>query len=200
MGGNLVNIEGKASLIGSITNHIQLIFGGGGSKLPKDAKLLIQRFQQLLTGHKLNRAQLLRLVPKDWNWNLGSVSDDQSLLQSLTVERIAWLAAQFGVREEWLAGNGDDIYLWPRGYKRPQTFAATLAGMGWLGEDLRMTILAANYRRGTNGALGQFTIVFSYPLAEWDRGEVTIYRHLNFDTGMMSWLLRGGENRPVVGR
>lgn len=50
-----------------------------------------------------------------------------------------------------------------------------------------MTVLSSGYRSGSNGSLGTFTILFSVPLVEWDHGEVTVYRHLNFDGSLMDW-------------
>ena len=185
--GKLVHIEGNASLIGSITNTLQVFIGAGQTALLIDSERVVTRFQQLLDGHGLNRAQLLQVVPAEWDWSVADLSDEHALLRALTSERMAWLATAFGVRLEWLGGQGDCIYNWPLGYKQPQMFAAALAEKGWLGDDLRMTILAADYRTRTNGPLGLFTIPFSFPLAELDDGDLTIYRHLTFDTGRMDW-------------
>lgn len=155
--------------------------------ITKSGRELASRFRSLLTGHKLTPAELLRIVPESWEWRLGDVESDAALLSVLGSRELAWLEATFGVRRGWLEGDGSAIYDWPMGYKQPAVFAQTLREMGWVDEHLRMTVLSAGYERGSDGPLGFFTLVFSYPIAEWDRGEKVVYRHLNFDTGRMDW-------------
>lgn len=193
----LVNIEAKASLIGSISNTFNIVFNRG-RKLPPETQLALDRFQQLLDGHQLNRHQLLKMVPYEWKWTLATLSDETQLIAALGPETLTWFSKTFGVREEWLAGDlattqlepgmrrEPRIYDWPMGYKQPQAFVSRLSEMGWLNDKLRMTILAADYRTDSNGSLGKFIIVFSFPLAEWNNGETVIYRHLVFET-LMKW-------------
>lgn len=177
----------KPSLLHKLADKFVFNFGGPRSELADDARLVLDRFQLLLDGHKLNRAQLLKLAPAEWGWSLGTLADPESTLAALTAERLAWLADLFGVEQRWLDGGDGPAAFWPNGYKNPEQLAQQLTDMNWLGDDLRMTILSERYVHGSNGPLNHYAIVFSYPIAEWDNGETTIYRHLCHDGSVMWW-------------
>lgn len=185
---NGINIE-KPSLIGKLCDSI-ISVGGKRQKMPAGIELILDRFGQLLEGHNLSLAQLLKLVPSEWSWHLGILGDRDQLVAELTPARLAWLAETFGVQLAWLEGQDVPIYRWPAGYKQPQEFVGTLDEMGWLktwdgSGRLRITVFAADYS-GDNGPLGDFVITFSYPIAEWDNGETVVYRHVVFDS-LMNW-------------
>lgn len=127
------------------------------------------------------------MVPEAWNWSVGDVEDDDALLRALRARELGWFTATFGVRRGWLEGDGRAVYEWPLGYKQPQVFARTLDELGWVNQQLRMRVLSAGYKTKSDVPLGSFTLVFSYPIAEWDHGEKVVYRHLNLCTGLMDW-------------
>lgn len=158
-------------------------------RLPKRTgpQLVVDRFHELLAGHKLNEAQLLKLIPDDWGWTLRSLSNEQELLAVLASDKLEALAKLFGVNTNWLEGSSERIYDWLHGYKRVDWFTEQLTARGWCDDELMMTILASDYKTGSEGSLNQFTMVFSHPIAEWDQGETTIYRHECFDAGPLPW-------------
>lgn len=176
-------MEITASIIGGVQNTFNFVFGRSEPKLPPDSQRVVDRFQQLLNGHQLSRSLLLKIVPAEWHWNLETLSVPNALLSALGAEQQAWLSQTFGVREDWIAGDASEIYEWPRGYKQPDHFARHLVDQRWVNEELSMTILASDYRKGSSN-LDQFVIVFSRPIASFRGGETQIMRHVVFDTLM----------------
>lgn len=187
----LDNLKGvhfdKPSLQFKLGDRVIINLGGPRSEITDDARRVLDRFQQLLDYHNLNRSQLLKLVPPDWGWTLGTLAEPDSTLMALTPDRLAWIANLFGIEQRWLEGADGRIAYWPNGYKNPDRTTERLSDMNWLGDDLRMTILSDRYQSGTDGSLNHYVVIFSYPLAEWDNGETTIYRHLCHEGSVMSW-------------
>lgn len=169
------------------TNTFNFFLGKRRRTQRTGPQLVVDRFHELLKGHHLNEAQMLKLIPDDWGWTLKSLSNEQELLAVLTSDKIQALAEIFGVNTTWLEGSNHRKYEWLHGYKRVDWFTEQLAARGWCDEELMMTILASDYKTESEGSLNQFTIVFSHPIAEWDHGETMIYRHECFDAGPLPW-------------
>jgi len=157
----------------------------GGKNTPEVSPTAV-RFRALFEGHQMTPSQVLRLVPGEWKWSIADVEDVSVLAKQLQPHHFEWFTKTFGVERAWLEGDTEQIYRWPMGYKQPQHFVKRLEELRWIGPELRMTVLAADYQKGRDEPLGIFTIIFSHPITKWGNGEKVVYRHLNFDSRMDS--------------
>lgn len=165
--------------------NLKVLFSRSRPELPDDALRFIERFDALMRGFRLRRPDILRIVPQEWGWTLGTLTEPRSLLNAMTAKRIDWLAQTFGVERSWLEGHSNIAVMPLDGYKHPSRCIDDLVKRGWCTDRLRMTVLAADYA-GNNGPLGRYVIVFSYPWLVWDDGERPIYRHAVFES-VMNW-------------
>lgn len=145
---------------------------------------VLSRVRRLIDSHGLESAQLLRLVPRHWDWRLATVDDDKELCRALGNEQFTWFSKTFNVNREWLEGaqvqNHRSVATPLRGYKCLDQLGADLHSLGWLEGELHMSILAERYCR-SDGPLGRYAILFSHPLRiEYAEDPVT-YVHALFE-------------------
>ena len=142
------------------------------------------RVRRVLEGHQVSDGAALSMVPPSWGWTHGTFSTDEGLLGALGPEQLDWLADTFGVQRAWLNGDEVPIFQWPAGYKAPERFVKHLRDRGWVTSDLRMIVLAADYKKGMERSLDHFTIVFSHPIGGTEEAESPTCAHVNFDCAM----------------
>lgn len=177
-----LSVSGAWSIIS--IGKLQVSFGNASASCstPKEARRVIQRLRYLRDAHQLTSAQLLRLVPPEWGWTLGTIDDDAKLMNSLGPDQFTWFSNTFHVNRNWLEGSllEDDRYatrtLW--GYKSLEELGRELSSLGWLNDKLKMSILAVDYQRGDR-PLGRYSIVFSHPIGLGDQKDV--YAHATFE-------------------
>lgn len=142
---------------------------------------VVKRINALLESHDLKRPQLLGLVPKDWEWTLANIMDDDRLLSSISNEVLDWFASTFDINRAWLEGASDQIHNYIWGYKNLPEFFREISELGWTGPELRMAILAEHYCT-KYPFLHRYAIVFSLPAIEIESTDRTIYKHRLFET------------------
>lgn len=95
-------------------------------------------------------------------------------------EQFDWFSETFRVQRQWLEGADECPALWLDGDRYPEILLKDLEKLGWLDRDLRMTVLVEDqdYRRGEIPR--RHATMFSHPIAEWDNGQTTIFKHAQF--------------------
>ncbi len=160
--------------VGRLTKRVTRRFRGENGRIE-------QRLQDLLAAHRLSPGQMLSLADdQPWDWSVGLWNDFPKLREQLTTAQLDWLADTFHVERAWLEGRESRASMPFWGYKDLPTLINSLRDERWLTSALRMTILSVDYPEN-DGPLGQFHIVFSFPIREDDD---PIYKHALFET---SW-------------
>ena len=160
--------------------HMHFHFDGDLQKLPEPKREVLDRFQTIINDHCVTAAQLVRLVPPDWNWSILNVTDPDQFLASLRPKQFEWFSETFRVERRWLEGAESCPAHWLDGDRDPARLLKSLDTLGWLDQDLRMTVCVAE-RDYSRGDLPRMLVtIFSHPIAAWDNGGTTIFRHAQF--------------------
>lgn len=93
---------------------------------PEPGSAVAVRFLKLFAWHGVQPTQIQRFLPQV---TLDKVASPATLLPALTNEVLDQAATLFGVRREWLEGDGDEIYAPRTCYKMPQWFFSDLAAL-----------------------------------------------------------------------
>ena len=141
---------------------------------------VVGRINELLNSHGLKHSQLLNVVPREWNWTLANVADDNRLLSSVDNDVLNWFATTFNVTRAWLEEASDEVHEFIWGYKNLLRFFREIADLGWNSPQLCMAILAENYNT-KYPALHRYAIVFSLPAINLESIDKTIYKHRLFE-------------------
>lgn len=163
-----------------LADHLHFHFAEDRQRLPPSVRIVVDRLQSLLKAHRLSPAQLLRLIPPEWGWNLSTLTHADKLAATLGGGQLAWIAETFYVEQDWVDGSSETAtrFLW--GYKQPRQLFDRLTSEGWTSRDLRMVILAEDYGGG-NGPLGRYAIAFSAVAAEFNKGETVLRQYALFE-------------------
>lgn len=153
--------------------------------LPSAARKIANRINDIQRSHGINSAELLRLLPNEWNWSLATVTTPRQLVDSLTPTQFAWFANEFQVEREWLEGTSDITTKPFWGYKNPKHLIDSLDSAGWNSIDLRMTILAEDYT-GNDSPLSRYAIALSTPIAKLEDTGKIVWKHALFE-GEWHW-------------
>lgn len=171
----LVNVE-KAE----VNVHLHFHFNEVLQKLPEAKRQVLTRFQMLINDHRITPAQLVRLVPSEWNWNLLTVTDSDQFLASLRPEQYEWFSTVFRVERRWLEGADSCPAHWLDGDREPVRLLKSLDELQWLDDKLRMTVCVPDSDYAREDLPRQLVAIFSHPTAMWDNCNTTIYRHAQF--------------------
>lgn len=150
--------------------------GSRRPKLPESLDSLAKRVQYLVKAHGLNEAQLLRLIPAEWDWKLSTIGKSHQLVDALGAAQIAWFAETFDVEQSWLEGTGEWASIPFSGYKEISALVAEMRNRGWVNSDLKMTILAEGYF-DNRFSMSRYAIVFSSPIVPRDQDSPKVYKH-----------------------
>lgn len=90
---------------------------------PSDIERVAVRFVELFDAHDVAVTQIPRLIPEI---TLAQLASPSGLLPALTGDVLDTACTLFGIRREWLEGQGDRIYDSSYCYKSPERFFAEL--------------------------------------------------------------------------
>ena len=123
------------------------------------------RFKYLVEAHGLKLAQIPGLLPYELSVRLAQFKDDESIVETLTPDFLAWVAGVFGVQRAWLECGTDNIYA-PAcpAYKNMDRFVAWLQESGWWTDQLTMLVFTSERDLSKPGAAGLLAISMARPI------------------------------------
>lgn len=137
-----------------------------------------RRIQSLMKHCKLSKADMLKMVPADWHWSLGTLSSQKDLANAIQLPQLEWLSSTFGVSGGWFSGESDTRLNMQKAYKNFESTVPTLEQMAQEVDEVRLTAFARDYGRNGN-CLQYYLLVFSLFVAENQRQD--LYRHVFLD-------------------
>ena len=179
------------TIVGILVGVSTLVYNLRLRRLSPKEKEFVARFRKLVEASRLNDLQFLDVLPREWNWNLEAISDPKKIISNVTPKHLEWLSRTFGIPMGWLlcedeAPSCEFVFA----YKKPEHVRTELGSMGWLTDDLKMTVLAEDYGRG-NEPLGRFILVFSHPLNPGEEHQ-SVWLHARLGTTLVG---RHGQAR-----
>ncbi len=149
---------------------------------------LAARVRKIFSGHGLlpgHLARFFELRKAPFAISFTDQQNDAAFLRWLNEDKIAWIAATFGIRREWIAGEDNNVYEWCSYDKRPAEFFADVSRHtdALIYEDtpaspeawfLRFGVGKDWERKGQNGVF----VIIRVPLARLSN-ETIVFRYLS---------------------
>ncbi|MFC0253488.1 hypothetical protein [Massilia consociata] len=140
-----------------------------------------QRFIVLFEAHGVRRNQIPRVLGHDLA--LSDLVDDASLLAKLTEPVLESACSLFGVRREWLDGEGEEPYARHVFYKYPADFQQFIKGLKAARPNAELTGYLVVPEKGVPG--DQAFLILAEAVAA--SGDVPIYRYHVCDTWIFDY-------------
>lgn len=140
-----------------------------------------RRFVELFESHGVRRNQISRFFGHDLT--LSDLADDSSLLVKLTEPVLDAACALFGVRREWLDGEGKESYTRHDFYKSPQEFQRFIEELKAARPQAQLTGYLVAPKKPAPG--DQAFLILAEPIAAL--GDEMIYRYHVCDTWVFGY-------------